>query len=238
MREEVLGFVKPVDVDFSPLPKSDETNFMWEKTKMNITGKSTFRTCVHIRRGDFVDGQHHASNEQFVRAAVQFIRNNGELIPKNVRNGLFQKNRNPKKISNSWQSSWVTMPTSKRKSFRMQQSEHGKEQKSLIRYAIPKFSRTLLAPDRSVRLGQHSSERSGICEISLRCGTRHSPFVDFRMVDRVSFEGTNRLLSGHQKHERRELCESFTTGDHQNFWMFRRKELWNQKTSSRRGGRL
>lgn len=55
--EEIRNFVKPV-TDFSPLPFSDDKNHI---------------TCIHIRRTDFVDGQHHSSDGNFVKAALEFI---------------------------------------------------------------------------------------------------------------------------------------------------------------------
>ncbi|EFO86885.1 hypothetical protein CRE_04874 [Caenorhabditis remanei] len=54
---EIKSFVKPL-LDFSPLPESDENNFI---------------TCIHIRRTDFVDGQHHSSNVTFFKPALEFI---------------------------------------------------------------------------------------------------------------------------------------------------------------------
>ncbi|CAI2349271.1 unnamed protein product [Caenorhabditis sp. 36 PRJEB53466] len=62
-REEVLAFVKPA-INFSPLPESNDENFI---------------TCIHIRRTDFVDGEHHASNISFTTKALEFVRNSEQL---------------------------------------------------------------------------------------------------------------------------------------------------------------
>ncbi|CCD62567.1 Putative glycosyltransferase C06E1.7 [Caenorhabditis elegans] len=59
-KEKVQSFVKPA-IDFSPLPNSDSSNFI-------------SRICIHIRRTDFVDGQHHSSNVSFIKPALEFIK--------------------------------------------------------------------------------------------------------------------------------------------------------------------
>ncbi|PIC42763.1 hypothetical protein B9Z55_009733 [Caenorhabditis nigoni] len=54
---EIQSFVKPSG-DFGPLPKSEIDNFL---------------TCIHIRRTDFVDGEHHSSDLNFTRSAMNYI---------------------------------------------------------------------------------------------------------------------------------------------------------------------
>ncbi|CAL2036570.1 unnamed protein product [Caenorhabditis brenneri] len=58
LRAEVQTFVKP-SMDFNPLPKSDSNNFI---------------SCIHIRRTDFVDGEHHSSDIKFIKPALEFIK--------------------------------------------------------------------------------------------------------------------------------------------------------------------
>uniref|UniRef100_A0A1I7TEZ2 L-Fucosyltransferase n=1 Tax=Caenorhabditis tropicalis TaxID=1561998 RepID=A0A1I7TEZ2_9PELO len=57
---EIRNFVKPSS-DFSPLPQSNDKNFI---------------SCIHIRRTDFVDGQHHSSDVNFIKPALDFIKEN------------------------------------------------------------------------------------------------------------------------------------------------------------------
>uniref|UniRef100_A0A8R1E3V4 L-Fucosyltransferase n=2 Tax=Caenorhabditis japonica TaxID=281687 RepID=A0A8R1E3V4_CAEJA len=59
-QSEILGFVKQLNIDFLLLPKSSNDVFV---------------TCIHVRRTDFVDGEHHSSNVTFTQKALHFIEN-------------------------------------------------------------------------------------------------------------------------------------------------------------------
>uniref|UniRef100_A0A1I7TW23 CAP10 domain-containing protein n=1 Tax=Caenorhabditis tropicalis TaxID=1561998 RepID=A0A1I7TW23_9PELO len=59
MRDAFIDFLKPPDYDsFGNLPKSDE---------------NTHVTCVHTRRGDFVEYNFYSSDPVFIRNALIFM---------------------------------------------------------------------------------------------------------------------------------------------------------------------
>uniref|UniRef100_A0A1I7TW24 CAP10 domain-containing protein n=2 Tax=Caenorhabditis tropicalis TaxID=1561998 RepID=A0A1I7TW24_9PELO len=69
MRDAFIDFLKPPDYDsFGNLPKSDE---------------NTHVTCVHTRRGDFVEYNFYSSDPVFIRNALIFM--NQKKMTKNIR---------------------------------------------------------------------------------------------------------------------------------------------------------
>ncbi|CAP25493.2 Protein CBG04865 [Caenorhabditis briggsae] len=60
MRNELLGFLKTPVNNFFYLPVSSE---------------STFVTCVHIRRGDFLRVGFHVAGEHFIKSSMDFVQN-------------------------------------------------------------------------------------------------------------------------------------------------------------------
>ncbi|EGT54622.1 hypothetical protein CAEBREN_32428 [Caenorhabditis brenneri] len=58
MRNELIGFLKTPNNHFFYLPVSSE---------------STFVTCVHVRRGDFIRVGFHVADETFIRNAMDYV---------------------------------------------------------------------------------------------------------------------------------------------------------------------